>query len=134
MKMPNAGPGAWCAFWLASASGIPSAGSNGYESDIAELYGGHSKKRPGPTDTIGLCILGTRMAVKHHVRTRAANGSIPLAATRAITGTSTDVRPHRISSRSNIDGQQVGRKPTNLEYLTILSTSSSIMPFGIHNR
>ncbi len=40
MKMPNARQGAWCAFWLASASGIPKAGTKGYEIDIAELYGG----------------------------------------------------------------------------------------------
>jgi beta-glucanase (GH16 family) len=47
MKMPDAGEGAWCAFWLASASGIPNAGTKGYAIDIAELYGSQFKKGPG---------------------------------------------------------------------------------------
>jgi beta-glucanase (GH16 family) len=39
MKMPNAEQGAWPAFWLASASGIPNASTKGYEIDILEWYG-----------------------------------------------------------------------------------------------
>jgi hypothetical protein len=40
IKMPNAGQGAWPAFWLASTAGIPSGGGDGYEIDIMEFYGG----------------------------------------------------------------------------------------------
>jgi beta-glucanase (GH16 family) len=40
IKMPNAGQGAWSAFWLASTAGIPNGGGNGYEIDILEFYGG----------------------------------------------------------------------------------------------
>jgi beta-glucanase (GH16 family) len=40
IKMPNAGKGAWSAFWLASTAGIPSGGGDGYEIDILEFYGG----------------------------------------------------------------------------------------------
>ena len=47
MKMPDAGQGAWCAFWLASASGIPNGGTKGYEIDIVEAYGGPFKEDPG---------------------------------------------------------------------------------------
>ena len=39
IKMPNAGQGAWSAFWLASVSGIPNGPSKGYEVDILEAYG-----------------------------------------------------------------------------------------------
>jgi beta-glucanase (GH16 family) len=47
MRMPRAGQGAWCAFWLASASGIPKGGSKGYEIDIGEFYGGQFAAKPG---------------------------------------------------------------------------------------
>jgi beta-glucanase (GH16 family) len=39
IKMPNAGRGAFPAFWLASSSGIPNAGSKGYEIDVMEWWG-----------------------------------------------------------------------------------------------
>jgi len=42
IKMPNAGVGAWPAFWLASTAGIPSGGGDGYEVDIMEYYGGNT--------------------------------------------------------------------------------------------
>lgn len=43
VRMPDARNSAWCAFWLASTSGIPSAGSKGYEIDILEWYGRGSR-------------------------------------------------------------------------------------------
>ena len=39
IKMPNAGRGAWPAFWLASVGGIPNGGTKGLEVDIVEWYG-----------------------------------------------------------------------------------------------
>lgn len=46
IKMPSAGQGAWCAFWLASTSGIPNGGSKGYEIDILEWYGTNTGDTP----------------------------------------------------------------------------------------
>jgi beta-glucanase (GH16 family) len=44
MRMPQAGQGAFPAFWLASKSGIPNAGTKGYEIDIIEWFGGNPRQ------------------------------------------------------------------------------------------
>jgi beta-glucanase (GH16 family) len=117
MKMPNAGEGAWCAFWLASASGIPNAGTKGYEIDIAELYGSQFKKGPG----------GDRYNwVVHPWNSDGSQAPPPYEGGEWVDIPGGDainqwhiygckVAPDFITFY--IDGQEVGRKPTNLEYL-----------------
>ena len=117
MKMPNAGQGAWSAFWLASASGIPKAGTKGYEIDIAELYGGQFKEGPG----------GDRYNwVVHPWNSDGSQAPPPYEGGEWVDIPGGDainewhiygckVAPDFI--RFYVDGQEVGRKPTNLEYL-----------------
>lgn len=117
MKMPNAGQGAWSAFWLASASGIPKAGTKGYEIDIAELYGGQFKEGPG----------GDRYNwVVHPWNSDGSQAPPPYEGGEWVDIPGGDainqwhiygckVAPDFITFY--IDGQEVGRKPTNLEYI-----------------
>ena len=92
MKMPDAGQGAWCAFWLASASGIPNGGTKGYEIDIVEAYGGQLSQPQGATNITGSFIPGMLTVARGHNLTKAGNGPTFQAATRSITGTSTAAR------------------------------------------
>jgi beta-glucanase (GH16 family) len=117
MKMPNAGEGAWCAFWVASASGIPNAGTKGYEIDIAELYGSQFKKGHG----------GDRYNwVVHPWNSDGSQAPPPYEGGEWVDIPGGDainqwhiygckVAPDFITFY--IDGQEVGRKPTNLDYL-----------------
>jgi hypothetical protein len=111
IKMPDAFNSAWCAFWLASTSGIPSAGSKGYELDIMEWYG-----------------RGSRVAVDHVVHPWNANGSqapqpyeggitvpIPGGTFNQFHVYGCEVNPTNIIFY--IDGVETFRKPTNPDYI-----------------
>jgi beta-glucanase (GH16 family) len=117
MKMPDAGEGAWCAFWLASASGIPRAGTKGYEIDIVEAYGGQFKKGPGGDEYNW---------VVHPWNADGSQAPPPYEGGEWVNIPGGDaikdwhiygckVAPDFITFY--IDGQEVGRKPTNLDYL-----------------
>lgn len=117
MKMPNAGQGAWSAFWLASTSGIPNAGSKGYEIDIVEAYGGQFKQAPG----------GDQYSwVVHPWNADGSQAPFPYEGGEWANIPSGDainewhiygceVNPTNIIFY--IDGKEVGRKPTHLDYV-----------------
>jgi beta-glucanase (GH16 family) len=117
MKMPNAGQGAWSAFWLASVSEIPSAGSKGYEVDIVEAYGGQFKEAPG----------GDKYNwVVHPWNVDGSQASQPYEGGEweEVPGGDAINNWHIYGCKVGadfitfyIDGQEVGRKPTDLEYL-----------------
>jgi beta-glucanase (GH16 family) len=112
IKMPEAGEGAWGAFWLASRSGIPNGGSNGYEIDIVEFYGivdnppdrygwsvhawnGNGSRGPGSGGSF-VDIFGGDASGTWHVYGCEVN---------------------EVNIVMYLDGQEVGRLPTNHEYL-----------------
>ena len=117
MKMPDAGQGAWSAFWLASTSGIPSAGSKGYEVDIVEAYGGQFKEGPGNDQYTW---------VLHPWNADGSQAPQPYegGAWVAVPGGDAIGAWHVYGCEVNptdvifyIDGQEVGRKPTHLDYV-----------------
>jgi beta-glucanase (GH16 family) len=117
MKMPDAGQGAWCAFWLASASGIPSAGTKGYEIDIVEAYGGQFKEGPGG-DKYNWVVHPWNADGSQAPQPYEGGEWEDVPGGDAINNWhiyGCKVAPDFIIFY--IDGQEVGRKPTNLEYL-----------------
>ena len=117
MKMPNAGQGAWCAFWLASATGIPNGGTKGYEIDIVEAYGGQFKEGPRG-DEYNWVIHpwnadGSQAPPPYQYGAWAEVPGGDAINEWHIYGCK--VRPDFIIFY--IDGEEVGRRPTSLEYL-----------------
>ena len=117
IKMPDAGQGAWCAFWLASASGIPNGGTKGYEIDIVEAYGRQFKEAPGGDEYNW---------VVHPWNDDGSQGPQPYEGGEwdEVPGGDAINNWHIYGCKVaadfitfHIDGQEVGRKPTNLEYL-----------------
>ena len=114
---PNAGQGAWSAFWLASVSGIPSAGSKGYEVDIVEAYGGQFKEAAGG-DKYNWVVHPWNADGSQAPQPYEGGEWAGAPGGDAITNWhiyGCKVTPDFITF--HIDGQEVGRKPTNLEYL-----------------
>jgi beta-glucanase (GH16 family) len=117
MKMPNAGQGAWSAFWLSSTSGIPNAGSKGYEVDIVEAYGGQFKQAAG----------GDQYSwVLHPWNADGSQAPFPYEGGEwaNIPGGDAINEWHIYGCEVNptnvifyIDGKEVGRKPTHLDYV-----------------
>jgi beta-glucanase (GH16 family) len=117
MKMPDAGQGAWCAFWLASASGIPNGGTKGYEIDIVEAYGGQFKEAPGG-DKYNWVVHPWNADGSQAPQPYEGGEWEEVPGGDAINDWhiyGCKVAPDFITFY--IDGQEVGRKPTNLEYL-----------------
>jgi len=117
MKMPNAGQGAWAAFWLASTSGIPNAGSKGYEIDVVEAYGGQFTSNPGKHQYSW---------VVHPWNSDGSQAPFPYEGGEwaNVPGGDAINQWHVYGCEVNptniifyIDGKEVGRKPTNLEYV-----------------
>jgi len=117
MKMPDAGQGAWSAFWLASTSGIPNAGTKGYEVDIIEGYGGQFKLGPGGDEYNW---------VLHPWNADGSQAPPPYegGAWVAVPGGDAIGAWHVYGCEVNpaniifyCDGQEVGRKPTHAEYI-----------------
>ena len=117
MKMPDAGQGAWCAFWLASASGIPNGGTKGYEIDIVEAYGGQFKEAPGGDEYNW---------VVHPWNADGSQAPPPYqyGSWEEVPGGDAINQWHIYGCKVTpdfiifyIDGEEVGRRPTSLEYL-----------------
>jgi Glycosyl hydrolases family 16 len=117
MKMPDAGQGAWSAFWLASTSGIPTAGTKGYELDIVEGYGGQFKAAPSG-DTYDWVV--------HPWNADGSQAGAPYegGASIAVPGGDAINDWHVYGCRVDpsfitfyIDGIQTGQKPTHPEYI-----------------
>jgi beta-glucanase (GH16 family) len=117
MKMPDAGQGAWCAFWLASASGIPNGETKGYEIDIVEAYGGQFKEVPGG-DKYNWVVHPWNADGSQAPQPYEGGEWEDVPGGDAINNWhiyGCKVAPDFITFY--IDGQEVGRKSTNLEYL-----------------
>ena len=117
MKMPDAGQGAWCAFWLASTSGIPNGGTKGYEIDIVEAYGGQFEEGPGG-DKYNWVVHPWNADGSQAPQPYEGGEWEDVPGGDAINNWhiyGCKVAPDFITFY--IDGQEVGRKPTNLEYL-----------------
>jgi beta-glucanase (GH16 family) len=114
IKMPQAGQGAWGAFWLGSRSGIPNGGSKGYEIDIIEWYGTGTVDTP--PDKYGWSI--------HAWNTDGSRGEGSGGSFVDIPGGDAVGAWHVYGCEVNeenivmyLDGQEVGRVPTNHDYL-----------------
>jgi beta-glucanase (GH16 family) len=110
IKMPQAGEGAWCAFWLGSASGINTGGAKGYEIDIVEWYGVHAEP-----DVYGWAIHPWNADGSQGAGEGGSFAEIPGGDSTAWHVYGCEVNPDNIIMY--IDGQEVGRRPTNAEYL-----------------
>ena len=114
IKMPQAGEGAWGAFWLGSTSGIPSAGSTGYEIDIVEWYGTNTFDTPPDKWTWHV----------HEWRSSGGQGPGSDGGLEDVPGGDAINTWHVYGCEVNqqniiffIDGHEVARVPTNMEYL-----------------
>lgn len=121
MKMPNAGQGAWPAFWLASAAGIPSGGGDGYEIDILEFYGGILTPGNPPKYNQGpfydFLVHAWQNTGGQEEASSGGLGHIPVSdpvSNWHIYGV--EVNPAHIIHY--LDGVEIVRVPTNLKYLS----------------
>ena len=124
MKMPDAGQGAWSAFWLASTSGIPSAGSLGYEvGHHGRLWRAIQTRCGGDTVRLG----GPSLERKWQPSRTTLGGwrirSLFLAETPLALGTSTGARSPLNSSLSTSMECKLGRFQLIPTTSKILSTS-----------
>jgi hypothetical protein len=114
VKQPQAGQGAWTAFWLGSTSGIPNGGSKGYEIDIFEWYGTGTFDTPPDKSTWavhewnadGIHVPGCEGGLVNVPGGDAVN-------TWHVYGC--EVNEQNIIFY--IDGQEVGRRPFNPDYM-----------------
>jgi beta-glucanase (GH16 family) len=115
IKMPQAGQGAWTAFWLGSTNGIrQSSGTKGYEIDILEWYGTNTFDTP--PDKYGWSVHPWNVDGSQGAGEGGSFVNIPggdAVNTWHVYGC--EVNPENIIFY--LDGQEVGRRPTNLEYL-----------------
>jgi beta-glucanase (GH16 family) len=119
IKWPNAGQGAWSAFWLASTAGIPHGGGTGYEIDIMEGYGGIMLPGNPPTYTQGPFydfLVHAWGPTGHNDASSGGRGHIPVSdpvTNWHIYGV--EVNPSEIIGY--LDGAEVSRIPTDPAYI-----------------
>ena len=113
IKMPDAGTGAWPAFWLMSSNSIPDNTGNRLEVDIVEWYG----KDHFAAGEAGQTVHYWNGDGSQHADSIGAWGEIPGGdAINTWHEYAVDIRPDFITFY--IDGSQTNQFPTNVAYLT----------------